>query len=113
MKDRRNMMCGVRAVNIATCPKPVERVAGTPSSEHHERSRTRPTTRLSTMPCFPVRPVLLLALVAGTLQAQKTNKEVKPGAVELPRLENAWATGLVKRDRALFEKLLAPKFVYT
>jgi len=60
-----------------------------------------------------MRSVLLLALSAGALQAQKTDKEVKPGAVELPRLENAWATGLVKRDRALFEKLLAPKFVYT
>lgn len=34
-------------------------------------------------------------------------------AVELIRLENQWTTGLVKRDRALFEKLLAPRFVYT
>ncbi len=56
-----------------------------------------------------IRPALLLATSVGTLQAQK----VKPGAVELVRLENAWATGLVKRDTALFEKMLAPKFVYT
>src|SRR5690348_8177858 len=58
---------------------------------------------------------LLVALVvcAPTLQAQKKGKEPKPGSVELIRLENQWATGLVKRDGALFEKLLAPKFVYT
>jgi hypothetical protein len=59
------------------------------------------------------RSVLLLALSAVSIQAQKKDKEVKPGAVELIRLENAWATGLVKRDAALFDKLLAPKFVYT
>jgi hypothetical protein len=60
------------------------------------------------------RAALLLALSAIALHAQKKqDKELKPGAVELPRLENAWAKGLVARDRALFEKLLAPKFVYT
>jgi hypothetical protein len=59
------------------------------------------------------RSILLLALSAAALHAQKKAKEVKPGAVELTRLENAWASGLVKRDVALFEKLLAPKFVYT
>ena len=60
-----------------------------------------------------VRSVFLLAVSAVVVQAQKKVKEVKPGAVELTRLENAWATGLVKRDRELFDKLLAPKFVYT
>ena len=62
---------------------------------------------------IPVRAVLLLALFAKAIHAQKNDKEVKPGAVELVRLENAWAKGLVNRDGALFEKLLAPKFVYT
>ena len=57
--------------------------------------------------------LLLLALCAPAALAQKKAKEVKPGAVELKRLENQWATGLVKRDRALFDKLLAKKFVYT
>jgi hypothetical protein len=57
--------------------------------------------------------LLLLALIAPTLLAQKKVKEPKPGSVELIRLENQWAAGLVKRDRALFDKLLAPKFVYT
>jgi hypothetical protein len=55
--------------------------------------------------------VLLLASTAAT-EAQQT-KEPKPGAVELTRLENAWASGLVKRDRPLFERLLAKRFVYT
>jgi len=57
--------------------------------------------------------VLLLALSAPTILSQKKVKEPKPGAVELIRLENQWAAGLVKRDRALFDKLLSPKFVYT
>jgi hypothetical protein len=56
-----------------------------------------------------MRFMFLLAVSAGAINAQK----VKPGGVELVRLENAWATGLVKRDTALFEKMLAPKFVYT
>jgi len=58
---------------------------------------------------------LLLTLAASPLAAQqKTNAGVAPStAAELIRLENQWTTGLVKRDRVLFEKLLAPKFVYT
>ena len=60
-----------------------------------------------------IRPILLVALSAPAIFAQKQDKEVKPGAVELKRLENQWAAGLVKRDRALFDKLLAKKFVYT
>ena len=58
---------------------------------------------------------LLLTLAASPLAAQqKANAGVAPStAAELIRLENGWTTGLVRRDRALFEKLLAPKFVYT
>jgi len=56
---------------------------------------------------------LLLALSAPAVLAQKKEKEIKPGAVELTRLENQWAAGLVKRDRALFDKLLDKKFIYT
>lgn len=55
---------------------------------------------------------VLLALLAAPLVAQQKAASMSP-AVELIRLENQWTTGLVKRDRALFEKLLAPKFVYT
>jgi hypothetical protein len=29
------------------------------------------------------------------------------------KLEDAWATALVRRDRAVFERMLAPKFIYT
>jgi hypothetical protein len=57
--------------------------------------------------------VVALALCAPALEAQKKTKEPKPGSVELIRLENQWAAGLVKRDGALFDKLLSPKFVYT
>ena len=32
---------------------------------------------------------------------------------ELLALEDQWATGVVHRDRALFERLLAPRFIYT
>ena len=59
------------------------------------------------------KAVVVLSICAPSLLAQKKVKEPKPGSVELIRLENQWTTGLVKRDRALFDKLLAPKFVYT
>ena len=59
------------------------------------------------------KAVVMLSICAPSLLAQKKVKEAKPGSVELIRLENQWTTGLVKRDRALFDKLLAPKFVYT
>ena len=57
--------------------------------------------------------VLLLALSAPAARAQKKAKAPKPGGPELTRLEDQWAAGLVRRDRALFEKLLAKRFVYT
>ena len=59
------------------------------------------------------RSLILLTLTSLPLHAQKKTKEPKPGSVELIRLENQWAAGLVKRDGALFDKLLSPKFVYT
>ena len=55
---------------------------------------------------------VLLTLAASPLVAQQKAATASPAA-ELIRLENGWTTGLVKRDRVLFEKLLAPKFVYT
>jgi hypothetical protein len=58
------------------------------------------------------RVTLLLAFAASPLVAQQKTATASP-ASELIRLENQWTTGLVKRDRVLFEKLLAPKFVYT
>jgi Domain of unknown function (DUF4440) len=62
---------------------------------------------------FLSRTALLLVLVAPPVLAQQKAASPDPTAAELVRLENQWAAGLVKRDRALFEKLLAPKFVYT
>ena len=55
---------------------------------------------------------LLLVLAAPQLLAQQ-KAAATPTTTELVRLENQWTAGLVKRDRATFEKLLAPKFVYT
>jgi hypothetical protein len=57
--------------------------------------------------------VVALVICAPTLYGQKKVKEPKPGSVELIRLENQWTTGMVKRDAALFDKMLSPKFVYT
>jgi hypothetical protein len=56
---------------------------------------------------------LLFVLAAPPLLAQQKAASATPTAAELVRLENQWAAGLVKRDRLLFDKLLAPKFVYT
>jgi hypothetical protein len=56
---------------------------------------------------------LLFVLAAPPLVAQQKTAAGTPTATELVRLENQWTAGLVKRDRAIFEKLLAPKFVYT
>jgi hypothetical protein len=60
-----------------------------------------------------IRSALLLALCAPALLAQKKAKEVKPGDIELKRLEDQWAAALPRRDRAYFDKYLAPKFIYT
>ena len=60
-----------------------------------------------------IRSLLLLTFCAPALLAQKKIKEVKPGEVELKRLEDQWAAALPRRDRAYFDKYLAPKFVYT
>ena len=62
---------------------------------------------------FVTRSLFFVALTATPLFAQKKVKDSKPGSVELIRLENRWADAMVKRDRAFFDKYLAPKFVYT
>ncbi len=60
-----------------------------------------------------IRSTFLFAIVCvPPLHAQARPHASGPVA-ELTRLENQWAAGLVKRDRALFERLLAPRFVYT
>jgi hypothetical protein len=55
--------------------------------------------------------VLLLLLAAGTAGAQEQARA--SDAAALTRLENQWTEGLVRRDSALFDRLLAPRFVYT
>ena len=56
---------------------------------------------------------LIVSLSTPLLGAQKRPSASTDPTAELTRLENQWASGLVKRDRALFERLLAPRFVYT
>lgn len=64
---------------------------------------------------------LLTILIASTAAAQvtpPTKPGVKPTFAEnaistVTKLEDSWATALVRRDRSTFERLLAPKFVYT
>jgi hypothetical protein len=56
---------------------------------------------------------LIVSLSAPVLSTQKTPSASADPTAELTRLENQWASGLVRRDRALFERLLAPRFVYT
>ena len=56
--------------------------------------------------------IVLISLSVPALGAQQRPSAADPTAA-LTRLENQWASGLVKRDRALFERLLAPRFVYT
>jgi hypothetical protein len=63
------------------------------------------------------RPLICSAfitfLLVPILGAQKQHPTPPDPTAELTHLENQWASGLVKRDRALFERLLAPRFVYT
>jgi hypothetical protein len=56
---------------------------------------------------------LIVSLSAPLLCAQQKTAASADPTAELTRLENQWASGLVRRDRALFERLLAPRFVYT
>jgi ketosteroid isomerase-like protein len=60
---------------------------------------------------------LLAVLIASTAAAQATPVK-KPTFAEIAtstvtRLEESWASALVRHDRPTFERLLAPKFVYT
>ena len=56
--------------------------------------------------------VLVLAIAVAPVAAAQSGKDVRVEA-ELMKLEDSWAAGLVKRDGALFQRLLAPGFVYT
>ena len=56
--------------------------------------------------------VLLLSLSPLAARAQGTTSTAADSA-QLVRLENQWTEGLVKRDSVLFDRLLAPRFVYT
>ncbi len=60
----------------------------------------------------------LAVLIASTAMAQAAPPKPKPTFAEIAtstviRLEDSWASALVRRDRPTFERLLAPKFIYT
>ena len=60
--------------------------------------------------------ILLSSLVLGAPAAraqQAVSRSGSPIERMLIRLENEWTRGLVQRDTALFQRLLAPRFVYT
>jgi hypothetical protein len=64
---------------------------------------------------------LCAVLFASSASAQGTAAPVKPprmSAIDatistVTKLEDSWAAGLIRRDRSTFERILAPKFVYT
>jgi ketosteroid isomerase-like protein len=56
----------------------------------------------------------LLALPASPSRGQQPASRAGSATERtLIRLENEWTRGLVQRDTALFQRLLAPRFVYT
>jgi uncharacterized protein DUF4440 len=59
--------------------------------------------------------VLGLLLTATPIHAQGVAVEpaTRPAEVAPMALEDQWTTALVRRDTRTFERLLAPKFVYT
>jgi hypothetical protein len=60
--------------------------------------------------------ILLSTLVLGASPArgqQSASRAASSTQRTLLRLENEWTRGLVQRDTALFQRLLAPRFVYT
>lgn len=46
-------------------------------------------------------------------QATPAKTPTDPATRQILQLEDSWATALVKRDDAVFQRLLAPGFVYT
>jgi ketosteroid isomerase-like protein len=57
--------------------------------------------------------VLPLFVSLGALPAQRDAAQPSPVAQQLMRNEDGWTAALVKRDASYFQRMLAPKFVYT
>ena len=59
--------------------------------------------------------LVLLAALATAASAQRPRRDVQatPVARALIALEDGWARGVVRRDTAMFRRLLHPRFVYT
>ena len=56
---------------------------------------------------------MLVVALGSAAQPQGRRSGTDGVTRELLSLEDSWAAGLVKRDAALFQRLLAPGFVYT
>jgi ketosteroid isomerase-like protein len=57
--------------------------------------------------------VVPLLLAFAELPAQRATTGLSPVAQQLVRNEDGWTAALVKRDASYFQRMLAPKFVYT
>ena len=61
--------------------------------------------------------LVLLVLVGSASQAQSSARTKESQATATARtlidLENGWARGVVRRDTALFQRMLDPRFIYT
>lgn len=61
--------------------------------------------------------LLLLVLVGSVSEAQSSTRSGESQTTATARtlidLENGWARGVVRRDTALFGRMLDPRFVYT
>ena len=83
-----------------------------------EMHRSRRTPLWSDAVRLTVSLVMLLCLSAGS-RAQSApvpdagTAQVTATARALMRLEDGWARGVVRRDTAMFRRLLDPRFVYT
>jgi len=68
---------------------------------------------------FTCQLLLLLLLLTAESRAQSPSaramdtSQTSASALALIELENGWARGVVRRDTAMFRRLLDPRFVYT
>jgi ketosteroid isomerase-like protein len=65
------------------------------------------------MRCAAALALTLVLAVAAPAQSTKAAGQDSPTARALLNLEDDWARGVVRRDTAMFKRMLAPGFVYT
>src|SRR6476620_6319429 len=62
---------------------------------------------------LPMLTGLVAACIASSAAAQQSKQSVSPDERAVLGLEEDWAKAVVKRDAAMFKRLLAPGFIYT